>query len=134
VGSEPRRLILRRLHSGPHLVASQIVSLTFGSMPEPSAPAREARRILGLIESDRKAALTALERIGPEAQVALICESPLAVRAKLLALVSQPEEVIPLLPPAELCFVVKSVAKTDAGGFSVNPPADQKTDPNYTNG
>jgi hypothetical protein len=96
-------------------------------MPEPSAPAREARRILGLIESDRKAAQTALERLGPEAQVALICESPLAVRAKLLALVSQPEEVIPLLPPAELCFVVKSVGLTDAGWLLEHATADQIT-------
>jgi hypothetical protein len=96
-------------------------------MPDPSAPAREARRILGLKESDRDAAREALGRLAPEAQVALICESPLSLRATLLGLVSQPEEVIPLIPPAELCFVVKSVGLTDAGWLLEHASAEQIT-------
>jgi hypothetical protein len=96
-------------------------------MPDPSAPAREARRILALQESDRNAARVALERLAPEAQVALICESPMSLRATLLAMVAQPEEVIPLVPPAELCFIVKSVGLTDAGWLLEHATAEQIT-------
>ncbi len=96
-------------------------------MPDPSAPARETRRILALAGSDRSAARAALERLDAEAQVALICESPLALRATLLGLVSQPEEVVPLLPPAELCFVVKEVGLADAGWLLEHATAEQIT-------
>ena len=80
----------------------------------PSLP-REAQRILELARSDRAAARAALAKLGADAQVALVCESPLARRAELLALVSEPEQVIPRIPPAELCFVVKAVGLSDAG-------------------
>lgn len=84
-------------------------------MPEPTVPAREASRILALARSDRAAAREALAKLDAGAQVALVCESPLARRAELLDLVSAPEQVIPLIPPAELCFIVKSIGISDAG-------------------
>jgi hypothetical protein len=84
-------------------------------MSEPSVPAREASRILALARSDRAAARAALAKLDVDAQVALVCESPLARRAELLELVSAPEQVIPRIPPAELCFIVKAVGISDAG-------------------
>jgi hypothetical protein len=84
-------------------------------MSEPPVPARDARSILALARNDRAAARAALARLGPDAQVALVCEAPLARRAELLELVSEPEQVIPRIPPAELCFIVKTVGISDAG-------------------
>jgi hypothetical protein len=83
-------------------------------MPEPSLP-REASRILALARADRPGARAALAKLDADAQVALVCESPLARRAELLGLVSEPEQVIPRIPPAELCFIVKAVGLSDAG-------------------
>jgi len=75
----------------------------------------EARHILELARSDRAAARAALAKLGIDAQVALVCESPVARRAELLELVTEPEQVIPRLPPAELCFIAKAVGLSDAG-------------------
>jgi hypothetical protein len=84
-------------------------------MPKlPSLPSG-ARRILALAKEDRAAARAALAALPVEEQVALVCETPVRSRASLLELVSAPEEVIPRLPPAELCFVAKAVGLTDAG-------------------
>jgi hypothetical protein len=84
-------------------------------MPKPIALPAGARRILEQARHDRRAAGAALSALPLDEQVALICESPLAHRAELLALVDAPERVIPRLPPAELCFVVKAVGLADAG-------------------
>jgi hypothetical protein len=84
-------------------------------MPKlPSLPAG-ARRILALAKQDRAAARAALAALPVDEQVALVCEAPVPRRAELLGLVSAPEEVIPLIPPAELCFVAKAVGLSDAG-------------------
>lgn len=80
----------------------------------PSLPAG-ARRILELAKRDRAAARAALAALPVDEQVALICESPVRRRAELLELVSAPEQVIPRIPPAELCFVAKAVGLSDAG-------------------
>src|SRR5262245_703493 len=74
-----------------------------------------ARRILDLAKRDRDAARSALSALPVEEQVALICETPVKRRAELLELVAAPEEVIPQIPPAELCFVAKAVGLSDAG-------------------
>jgi hypothetical protein len=93
-------------------------ALRAGTLPAmlkpPSLPAG-ARRILELAKHDRAAARDALAALPIDEQVALICESPVRRRAELLALVSAPEEVIPRIPPAELCFVAKAVGLSDAG-------------------
>ncbi len=82
--------------------------------PSPQLPAA-ARHILELARHDRSAARAALALLPVEEQVALICESPLRRRSELLELVSAPEQVIPLIPPAELCFVAKAIGLADAG-------------------
>jgi hypothetical protein len=92
----------------------------------PSLPAG-ARRILELAKQDRVAASAALATLPIEAQVALICESPLQRRAELLELVSAPEEVIPRMPPADLCFVAKAVGLADAGWLLEHASQEQIT-------
>lgn len=84
-------------------------------MPKPIALPAGARRILEQARHDRRAAGAALSALPLDEQVALVCESPLAHRAELLGLVDAPELVVPRLPPAELCFVVKAVGLADAG-------------------
>ena len=74
----------------------------------------ETKRILQLSRRDRKAAEKAVAALSLEAQLALVCETPLAQRAEMLGLVPAPEAVIPLLPEAELCFTVKAVGLADA--------------------
>jgi hypothetical protein len=90
-------------------------SRTLGAMSEPSVPAREVSRFLALARSDRSAARKALAELDLDRQVALISASPLARRAELLELASDLEQLVPLLPPAELCFVVKAIGLADAG-------------------
>jgi len=86
-----------------------------------------ARRILELANQDRAAAAAALAALPIEAQVALICESPLRRRAELLELVGAPEEVIPRLPPADLCFVAKAIGLADAGWLLEHASEEQIT-------
>ncbi|MDJ0785626.1 MAG: DUF6178 family protein [Myxococcota bacterium] len=76
---------------------------------------RKAREILELARDDRSAARQALGRLSLDAQVALVCESPLSRRAELLDLAPEPESLVPALPPAELCFVASAVGLADAG-------------------
>jgi hypothetical protein len=84
-------------------------------MREPPSPRADAQQMLELARRDRVAARAALAKLPIDAQVALVCESPVARRAELLELVSAPEQVIPRIPPAELCFVAKAVGLSDAG-------------------
>jgi len=85
----------------------------------------QARRILELARTDRAKARAALSGLGIAAQVALVCESPVARRAELLELVSEPEQVIPRIPPAELCFIAKAVGLADAGWLLEHATAEQ---------
>ncbi|MCZ6782099.1 MAG: DUF6178 family protein [Proteobacteria bacterium] len=86
---------------------------------------REARRVLQLERSDRRAAEQALASLSLEAQVAVVCEAPLAQRASILELTPYPEAVIPLLPEAELCFTVKAVGLHDASWILEYATQDQ---------
>lgn len=74
-----------------------------------------ARRILALARRDRDGARAALAALPVDEQVALVCETPVARRAELLDLLHAPEQVIPRLPEAELCFTVKAIGLADAG-------------------
>lgn len=58
-------------------------------------------------------------------QVALVCDSPIARRAELLDLATEPERLIPALPPAELVFVAKSVGIGDAGWLLAHASPEQ---------
>jgi hypothetical protein len=77
--------------------------------------AEQASRILSLARSDRDAARKALDALGVDEQVALVCETPVSRRSVVLDLLPAPELVIPRLPEAELCFTVKAVGPSQAG-------------------
>lgn len=74
----------------------------------------EARRILTLARTEKQAAQDALAALSLQEQVAMVCEAPLGMRAQLLELTPVPEQVIPLIPEAELCFTAKVVGLHDA--------------------
>lgn len=73
----------------------------------------EARQVLDLSRRDKKAATALLSALSLADQVDVVCETPLASRAKMLELTPAPEEVIPHIPEAELCFTVKAVGMMD---------------------
>ncbi len=92
-------------------------------LDRPAPPA--ARRILDLARTDRDAARRALAEQSVEAQVELVCETPVARRAALIELLAEPEQVIPLLPEAELCFTVKAVGLESASWLLEHATAEQ---------
>ena len=75
----------------------------------------DARSLLELARTDRKAAQAQFAALAADAQLALVCETPAARRAELIALAPLPEALIPRLPPAELVFTAKAVGLHDAG-------------------
>ncbi len=75
----------------------------------------EAKQLLELARNDRQRARKKIAGMPLEAQVALLCETPLARRSELLDLLPAPECVIPQLPEAELCYTVKTIGLDDAG-------------------
>lgn len=99
------------------------------SAPMSSAPVppEQTRRILDLARGDPEAASARLAALSPEARLALVCDSPLALRAKLLELMPEPESVIPALPEAELCFTVKALGLSDAVWILEHASAEQVT-------
>jgi hypothetical protein len=84
-------------------------------MASPLALPDTARRLLARARHDRDGARAALAALPFDAQVALVCETPVSRRAELLDLLRAPEQVIPRLPEAELCFTVKAIGLADAG-------------------
>lgn len=72
------------------------------------------RRIFDLARTDRVAATRALAELSLPEQVAAVCETPLSRRGDLLGLLPFPEQVIPGLPEAELCFTFCSIGLADA--------------------
>src|SRR5262249_35079259 len=70
--------------------------------------------LLALARRDPRAAERALAALPIAAQVAVVCEAPLAERSRILGLAPHPEALIPELPPAELCFTIKAIGLADA--------------------
>lgn len=77
--------------------------------------APQARQILQLARRDKRAAEETVAALSLEDQVVLVCTAPLTLRERVLELTPAPEDVIPLLPDAELCFTAKAVGLWDAG-------------------
>jgi hypothetical protein len=73
-----------------------------------------ARSLLKLARADRVQARAAMANLSVEEQVATLCEAPIEFRGSVLDLVPIPEQVIPLIPEAELCFLCKHVGVHDA--------------------
>lgn len=74
----------------------------------------QARQILTLARTDKRAAEEALAGMSLDHQLAVVCDAPAAQRARLIELLPEPEAAIPLLPDAELVFTVKAVGLDDA--------------------
>jgi hypothetical protein len=72
------------------------------------------RSVFDLARRDRAAATRELEGLALDAQVALVCDAPIARRAELIELMPFPEHVIPEMPEAELCFTAKALGLADA--------------------
>jgi hypothetical protein len=72
------------------------------------------RELLDLVRRDRAAASKAVAELPLDEQVALVCEAPAARRREILDLLPAPEQVIPLLPEAELVFTVKAIGHGEA--------------------
>lgn len=73
-----------------------------------------ARQLLKLAARDKALAQDEMSKMSDEEQVATICEAPIAMRVRLLELAERPEDLIPLMPDAELCFTCKQVGVSDA--------------------
>jgi hypothetical protein len=76
--------------------------------------ALEARRLLTLARSDRRAAERELAALTPELQATVICETSLPIRRQMIELLPSPEAVIPLLPEAEFCYTCRAIGLEDA--------------------
>jgi hypothetical protein len=94
-------------------------------MPDLPSPQADVRALLDLARRDRAAAAVAIGALAPDAQAELVCSAPVARRAQILDLLPQPEEVIPRLPEAELCFTVKAVGLESATWILEHATPDQ---------
>ena len=76
--------------------------------------APDARRLLNLARSDKRAAEKELAALTPEKQAAAIGEAPYSIRRQLIELLPEPESVIPLIPEAEFCYTCRAIGLADA--------------------
>jgi hypothetical protein len=83
-------------------------------MPDLPSSLTGAHGVLELAREDRAAAAKAVAELDLDAQVALVCDAPVGRRGQLLDLAPAPEQVVPRLPEAELCFTVKAVGLESA--------------------
>ncbi len=74
----------------------------------------DARRLLTLARTDRRAADQALSALTTEQQATLVSGSPLSIRHRMIELLQDPEAVIPLLPEAEFCYTCRTIGLADA--------------------
>jgi hypothetical protein len=94
-------------------------------MSDQPAPAAESRRILALARRDRNAARREIALLSVDAQVGLVCETPLPGRREILDLLPVPENVIPALPEAELCFTAKAIGLADSAWLLAHATPEQ---------
>lgn len=83
-------------------------------MALPSSLAPDARRLLTLARTDRRAAEREIGALTPELQATVICDAPHSIRRQMIELLPDPESVIPLLPEAEFCYTCRSIGLADA--------------------
>ncbi len=88
---------------------------TFLAMPSRAPVPAAVQRVLDLARRDRLAATRVVAEQPLQRQVELVCETPVALRSRVLDLLPEPEKVIPELPEAELCFTAKAMGLGDAG-------------------
>jgi len=83
-------------------------------MAAPPTNSAAIQRILDLASKERAAATLAIRGMSLDQQVALVCDTPLKRRAAVLELLPVPEAIVPRIPEAELCFIVKAIGIEDA--------------------
>jgi len=98
----------------PGVTRAVCAGATVHAMTATPTPSPTLQRILDLARGEKSAATEAIRGMSVEDQVALVCDAPLSRRAYLLELLPAPEDVIPLIPEAELCFTVKSIGIEDS--------------------
>ena len=74
----------------------------------------QVRELVRLAQTEAKTARAAMDRLSVEEQVAVVCQTPLAMRVRVLNLAENPEALVPLIPEAELCFTCKAIGLDDA--------------------
>jgi len=94
-------------------------------MPPSSTETPHHDEIIHLAQNDPSRAAKALGDLSVAQLVSLVCETPLRRRQKILEALPEPETVIPLLPPAELCFTVKTLGLADAGWLLAHATTEQ---------
>jgi hypothetical protein len=94
-------------------------------MVDRSLPATPARHLLKLAQEDRAAARQVMAGMSLDEQVAAVCEAPLAMRSRVLDLCPAPDEVVPRIPEAELCFTCKAVGVSDSSWILAHATEDQ---------
>src|SRR5262245_35032701 len=92
---------------------------------ERTARTESPHELIALARRDRRAAEQVLAALPIDAQVALVCEAPLAERGRILGLAPHPEALIPEIPPAELCFTIKAIGLADAAWVLEYATAEQ---------
>lgn len=90
----------------------------------PSSPP-EARSLLQLARTDKRAAERELGALTQERQADLVCNAPLSIRRQMLELLPEPESVIPLIPEAEFCYLCRSIGLADANWLLPMATEDQ---------
>ncbi len=85
----------------------------------------EISEILKLARTDKIQALARMATFSTEEQIALVCDAPLNRRVELLELSPAPEILIPQLPNAELCFIVKELGLADASWLLAHATQEQ---------
>lgn len=83
-------------------------------MELPRAFVPEARRLLKLARTDRRAAEKELAALSPAEQATVVLEASLSIRRQTLELLPSPEAVVPLLPEAEFCYTCRAIGLEDA--------------------
>lgn len=74
----------------------------------------QARQLLALARTDRRAAESELRQLSPENQAVVVVESALGIRRQVIELLPDPEAVIPLIPEAEFCYTCRAIGLEDA--------------------
>lgn len=84
-----------------------------------------ARQLLRTAGRDPDQARIEMRALSLQEQVATVCEAPIGMRNRLLDIADAPEDIIPLLPKAELCFTCKQVGVDDASSLLAYATAEQ---------
>ena len=96
-------------------------------MPDRSLPVDRLREVLELARRDRVAAAKRVAALPIEEQLALVCNAPVARRRQVLDLLPAPEQVVPLIPEAELVFTLKAIGLDEASWLLELATPDQVT-------